>query len=167
MTVVLTFFFISPNVYRSDATRLGQADQRFCSFELRRIRFVSISLDLWMTCGCQDIFSVIAYWIDGSLKRRSRYLRMIKMESTSGFQMALHLIDVLDEFKTKENIVAYVTDGGTNLNTCSRELEGIVCCAALDMHCVYKSDCCARIMSSLCGRALSEELCSSFIIVNL
>ena len=72
--------------------------------DLRSARFVSISFDLWMTRGCQDFFSVIAYWIDGSLQRRTRYLRMIKMDSTSGSQIALHLTDVLDEFKIKETL---------------------------------------------------------------
>ena len=51
-----------------------------------------------MTRGCQDIFSVIADWIGDSLKQRTRYLRMIEMDSTSGSQIDLHPTDVLDQF---------------------------------------------------------------------
>ena len=91
---------------------------------------------------------------------------MIKMDFTSGSQIDLHLTDFLDEFNIREKIVAYVTDGGAKLTTCSRQLQGIVCCAVLDIYCICKVDCWAQIMSSLCRRALSEDHCSSFNVVS-
>ena len=86
-----------------------------------------------MNQGCGDMFFYIVYWVDDSFKRRTRHLRMIKIDSTSGSQMAWHVTNFHDDFNIKDKILAYVTDGGPNLTICSRELKGIICCAVLDI----------------------------------
>lgn len=112
-----------------------------------------------MSRGSQDTFSVIAHWIDVDLKRYSVILKMIQMESTRGIDMALKFEALLVQYDLKTRVIANVADGGTNFNTCTRALEGIVTCD-------YDS-CWAHIMSNVFKRSLYAEHHADLDIIDL
>ncbi len=49
---------------------------------------VSISLDLWMSTGAQDIFSIISHSISQSFEKECYHLGLLKMDGFEGENLA-------------------------------------------------------------------------------
>lgn len=94
---------------------------------------VSLTFDLWMSRGSKDVFSVICHWLDDKLDFQTRHMEMIQMDGTSGTDIPLKLSRMLQDFNLCSKIVAHVTDGGSNLATCTRQLIGTVKFSCFDL----------------------------------
>ena len=128
---------------------------------------VTITFDLWMSRGAQDIFSVMAHWLDEKLKMTSRHLQLVKMDGTKGVEIAAKLSCLLEDYGIKDKVIAYVTDGGSNLATCTAALVGLVKCMYLDISYPYHGNCWAHIMSNLCRRTLKSDHYDGLSLMNI
>ncbi len=91
---------------------------------LNRCKSVSLSFDLWMSRASEDVFALIAHFIDpDTWKAKHLSLGMVRAEKTDGGYLAEQLLAKLKEHNLVGKVIAYVKDQGSNLNTCTDSLE--------------------------------------------
>ena len=59
-------------------TFMEECFETYVKPKLEAMDSVSLSFDLWMSRGCEDIFDLIAHGIDKNFKRHQVHLRMLE-----------------------------------------------------------------------------------------
>lgn len=79
---------------------------------------VSVSFDLWMSGGYDDIFDLTAHGIDKTFKRIHVHLRMLEYSSTKGVDLAAVLKPEVRRRNLFHKVTACDEDREGNLSTC-------------------------------------------------
>lgn len=118
-----------------------------------------LSFDLWMSTGNYDIFSVMAHVIDVEGHHCSIFTAMLKMDNTSGPDIAEKLGAVIESFGLKSRVLGFVYDGGSNLEACAQFLSNdpFVNSEYFGTGTVFKGSCWAHILSTTIKKALSSS----------
>ena len=124
---------------------------RYVTPKLISMDTVAISLDLWMSRGCQDIFHLIVHRIDANFKRHQVHLCMLECGSTRGLDLATVLKPELEKHNPLHKLSACVKDSGSNPGTCTRTTTD---CRPLCLEECFEGICFAHILSVACSGAL-------------
>lgn len=118
---------------------------------------MALSHDLWMSCGNQDIFLVLAHIIDLDGKKNCIHIAMVQMDSTTGEVIAETLKEVVEEHGLGDKIIAYICDGGANLKKMNQFLSCHVKCNYLDIKKPFESTCWAHVLSNTIKHVFQAE----------
>ena len=94
---------------------------------------VSLTLDLWMSRGCQDMFDHILHGLDSMFRQRHVHHCLVRCESTSGVSLSTIIYSRLSALKSEESVLSFVKDEGANLTTCSVAVAEVSKCKALGL----------------------------------
>ena len=95
---------------------------------------MSLTFDLWMSRGCQDIFDLIIHGHDSKFRQRHVHLGLVRCESTSGATLSTIIYSRLFALKLEESVLSFVKDRGAHLTTCSVSVAEISKCKALGLN---------------------------------
>lgn len=84
---------------------------------------INIAFDLWMSRSTDDIFSIIAHFIDSEWKPRRVALGLLNSEKGDGASLAQDVKTLLEPYpEVKNRLLSVCKDGGANLTTCTEAL---------------------------------------------
>lgn len=87
---------------------------------------VTISFDLWMSRGCQDIFNLIKNRLYDIIEPQNVHLRLVDCNSTAGSGLVDVFKEYLAKFGSKRIVIACVKDSGSNLAVRRRIINELV-----------------------------------------
>jgi hypothetical protein len=128
---------------------------------------VSLSFDLWMSSGCNDIFDLIWNGIDKESALHHAHLRLLQADDTCEDCLSKIMRKAPSEFGLTNKTIGYVKDGESNLKTCTYSLKGIVSCDLLDQSYVFEGPCIAHILSGACNASLAPVMYQTLEHVNI
>lgn len=82
-----------------------------------------ITFDLWMSKQTANVMSVVAYTMSKDCEVESVALDLIECSTVRGEDMGPQLRAVLEKYGCTNKVIAYVKDGGSNLNTTAQALD--------------------------------------------
>jgi hypothetical protein len=108
------------------------------------------NFDLWMSKGAHDVFVLVIIFLGSNWK--PKHVTFGLFEATKPIKQALakNLIEFLDAYGLKNNILAYVKDEGSNLNTLTNVLKSIVKCEALGLEESFQGIYFGHVFSKAC-----------------
>mmetsp|Transcript_24625 Transcript_24625/g.38001 ORF Transcript_24625/g.38001 Transcript_24625/m.38001 type:complete len:101 (+) Transcript_24625:38-340(+) len=72
---------------------------------------ISITFDLWMSHGHEDVFSIILHYISGNWESLTKSIGLVKVENTNGPALHDALEQHLAEYGCGQKLLACVVDG--------------------------------------------------------
>ena len=123
---------------------------------------MSVSFDLWMSRGCEDIFDLIVHGIDKDFRGQQIHLRMVECNSTKGAALAQILIPELEKHNLRHQITDFVKDGGGNPETCTEIVRKRTDCRSMGLDMCFDGICFAHILSGASSTALRGTVDSQF-----
>jgi hypothetical protein len=146
---------------------LKTVDEGYVTPLLDRCHSVALTFDLWMSRRREDVFALVAHFIDPKdWKPQHLCLGMIKADHTDGAHLPRMLYKCLVKYKLLGKVIAYVKDGGANLNTCTNTLREILKKAehtsqyavpALQLDNPFSGTCFAHQLSSSLSKVLAKK----------
>lgn len=118
---------------------------------------VSVSFDLWMSSGAQDISSVVAYVCDRQVRLKLFHLALVRMPGTNDQSVRNQLEKLLCESKIQNCCVGYVYDGGSNLKACQDAVKMLVSCEVLSLNVPLYKRCWAHLLSTALSKAIGSD----------
>lgn len=76
---------------------------------------VSITFNIWMSGGRENVFEFIAHGLDQKFQPVKVHLKMLQCENTSEVRLTALLKEAMDKFEISSNVSACVKNGGTKL----------------------------------------------------
>ena len=141
-------------VTKSILSNLAKSSPDIVTNSIRTAPAVSISFDLWMSNGAQDIFSIMSHSISQSFEKKCHHLGLLKMDGSDGENLAVTLKRNLDNHGVTNKVLAYVFDGGRNLARCRDILKSTVTCGDLSVAFPYAGSCWAHILNTAISKAI-------------
>jgi hypothetical protein len=79
-----------------------------------------------------------------------------------GQALVKNLIELLDAYDSKNKIIAYVKDEGSNLNTLTNALKYVVQCETLGLEESFQGICFSHVFSKACQYAtIDDKVCKN------
>ena len=119
---------------------------------------VSLSFDLWMSRGHEDVLDIFAHFIDDGFVPQHVHVAMLRCGNSDGVSLAQKLHGVIDKFGLYEKVIACVSDGGRNMKTCMRVLKESIPCNSLTEKLPFKGACLAHKLSLIFKHVFSATL---------
>lgn len=91
----------------------------------------------------------------------------LKLKSTNGWHIAANFSCLLENYAIQDKIIAYITDSGSNLSTCTSELASFVNCIYYHMDNHYHGSYCEYIMSNLYRKTLKSNHYNDISLLNI
>ena len=128
---------------------IRDATAKFVTPLLKSFVIETITFDLWMSPGTQDIFDLIANEMDANFIQHRIHLRMVECNDTTGIALADVLQVDLDKHSLTNRAIACVKDEESNLIVCTKAFSHIVKCDSLGMYSCFEGRCMTHILSGL------------------
>ena len=119
---------------------------------------VTLSFDLWMSRGHEDVFDIYAHFLDESFHPCHVHVTMLRCANSDGASLARKLESVIDKFCMSEKVVACVSDGGSNMRTCMNIFNESPLCNTLTGKLTFKGACLAHKLSLIFKHTLCPTL---------
>lgn len=133
---------------------------------LAKMESVTISFDLWMSRGCEDIFDLIVHGLDGTFNQTRVHLAIIQCDETRGETLSTLLLNQLEKFGIKDKVIACVKDGGSNLRACKniiRSLTNFKHCSTIRC---FSGVCFAHLISGACNSAMHASITDGLPLID-
>ena len=122
--------------------------------ELATAFCVSIIFDLWMGAQIEEIMSVICYYVADDWEVRELQLDTLSFARVRGSDMGPVVLQMLQKYKVEDKVVAYVKDGGGNLDTTSNFLDsGGVGAKSLGIKAPFRGNCLPHALNGAGNKA--------------
>lgn len=119
---------------------------------------VAVTFDLWMTATTVDAMSVYVYYMTAGWQIEAVCLDLISCAAADGRTLGTQLYRLLARYGVQEKVVAYVTDGGSNLRTATHELSNQqVGAKTFGMTTPFHGDCYAHHLNNAGNQATRAE----------
>jgi hypothetical protein len=134
-----------------------EVEEMYVEPVLKRCLSVALSFDLWMSRKCEDVFALVAHFVDpATWEVRHLCLGMIKADQTDGRSLAGQVTECLEKHELRDKVVAYVKDQGSNLNTCTDSLCSSLTTHPMGLQKPLEGSCFAHLLSKSLSRVLAK-----------
>ena len=145
---------------------IKHCEETFVIPKLESMKTLSITFDLWMSRGCEDIFDLVVHGMDNNFQQHQVHLRMVESGSITGLYLASVLKNELKKHNLMDRVIACVKDGGSNLRSCTPILQGLVRCEFLDLDTCFEGPCFAHLLSNACNAALCNSVDDGLALID-
>jgi hypothetical protein len=123
---------------------------------LESAQFCSLSFDLWMSVGNQDIYSLVAHVMSDEWELRTVFLALADIKDTTGVTVSESILEKLKQYDVKSKTICCVVDGGANLAKSVRLIAANVTCDVFQRQPI-RGKCWAHILNNVLKKMMLEE----------
>jgi len=131
--------------------------------------FFSIaSFDMWMSKGVHDIFAFVINLLGSDWQPKQVTIDFFEATKITGQKLVNNLTNFFDQYGFKNNIIAYVKDEGSNLNTMTIVLKYVVKYEVFGLYENFQGSCFGHVFSKACQYAnTNEKVCRNLKFVSI
>jgi hypothetical protein len=115
-----------------------------------------------MSKGAHDVLVLVVIFWGSNWKPKYITLGLFEPVEIIGQALVKNLIELLDAYDSKNKIIAYVKDEGSNLNTLTNALKYVVQCETLGLEESFQGICFSHVFSKACQYAtIDDKVCKN------
>ncbi len=84
---------------------------------------VTFNFDLWVSKGARDVFALVINFLGSNRKPKQMTIGLFEVTKITGQALVKNFINFLDAYGLKNQIITYVKDQCSNLNTLTSPLK--------------------------------------------
>jgi hypothetical protein len=129
---------------------------------------VITSFHLEMSKCAHDVFVLVIIFLGSNWKPKHVTFGLFEVIETTRQALTKNLIELLDAYGSKNKIITYVKDQGSNLNTLSNAFKSVVKCEILGLEENFQGTCFGHVFSKACQYAsIDDKVCKDLKYVSI